>query len=93
MSWPFATSWKTKRDAKLAQRSTDLQRGADALGDRINVSLKEDLPYLSATASEIVRKITNDKEWTATRVLEAFIRAALRAQDSVNCLVCATCGM
>lgn len=49
--------------------------------------LEADLPFLSATATEIAANIASRKPgWTAVRVLSVYVRSATRAQERTNCL-------
>lgn len=48
-----------------------------------DVSPADDLPYLSAGASEITRRISA-REWTARRVLLAYVRATSRTSSRTN---------
>ena len=55
------------------------------LGTTATVSIAEDLPFLSATASEITANIASKKSgWNATRVLQAYVRSSLRAHEGFN---------
>lgn len=84
--WPFASATDActaARQAKLAQQS----KAIDATGRQIDLDIPvaEDLPYLSATALQIVHNIDQlEPGWTASRVLHAYIRAAVRAQKLCN---------
>lgn len=88
--FPFAdremfgkASWERNRDKKQADRAarlvvTDLSE---------NVALSSDLPFLSCSARQIVQNIERKKAgWTATRVLQAFVRSAQRAQRKTNAI-------
>ncbi|KAF9530362.1 amidase [Crepidotus variabilis] len=67
-------------DAKLAQRTQELHEG----GRSASLST-EDSIYLRATATEIVSHIEKGR-WTASYVLEAYIKRAVYAHEQTNCL-------
>jgi hypothetical protein len=68
-----------------AERAGALALGSSLLGTTATVSIAEDLPFLSATASEITANIASKKSgWNATRVLQAYVRSSLRAQEGFN---------
>jgi Asp-tRNA(Asn)/Glu-tRNA(Gln) amidotransferase A subunit family amidase len=76
--------WESVRDGKIAQR-TDRLALASALP---KLPLVDDLPYLSASAADIVSNISTRRPgWTAVRVMEAYIRSSARSQETTNCLV------
>jgi hypothetical protein len=52
--------------------------------DLIQSNQDKDLIYLSANSKQIVNKITITKEWSAVRVLSAFIRSAIKSQAHSN---------
>ncbi|KAG9004319.1 hypothetical protein FRB94_006798 [Tulasnella sp. JGI-2019a] len=82
------SSWKKIARAKQAERTTRLHEDLtpDEKGDYDAVH-SADYEYLQADASQIVRHIQNqDPGWTAERVLLAFARQAVRAQEVTNCL-------
>ncbi|TFY61189.1 hypothetical protein EVG20_g7152 [Dentipellis fragilis] len=78
--WPFSTSASVKEvvSAKRAERDAKV-----ALAPPF--SMDEHQEFLDATAVEIVRRISNG-EWTASRVLDAYIARAAQAHAETNCL-------
>jgi hypothetical protein len=80
----WSNGWEAIRDAKVAQRAERLAV-ASALQE---LSVADDLPYLSASAADIVANIAVRKPgWTAVRVMEAYVRSSARCQNMTNCLV------
>ncbi|KAF9041041.1 amidase signature enzyme [Hymenopellis radicata] len=73
-----ATGNKATIDSKIQQRSEKL-----ASVD-VNLSSEQDA-YLKATASEIVSFIA-EGQWTASAVLEAYIKRSVQAQEATNCV-------
>lgn len=71
-------------ESKLDQRNVRLTQLYE---DSIDATSSDpDLPYLSASSKEIVNKITVLKEWTALRVLSAYVRSAIKSQNQTNSL-------
>ena len=85
--WPF-TSWSEQHHVENAISKKRIARDA-ALQDGIrlanNASESDDAQFLLANADQIVNK-TQSRVWRCTRVLEAYIRSAGRAQARTNCL-------
>lgn len=69
-------------EKKQNQRSEAIRLGLEKArsGDPEN-----DSQYISASACEITRKI-REGEWTALRVMQAFVRSAAEAHRKTNCL-------
>ncbi|EAU90351.1 amidase [Coprinopsis cinerea okayama7 len=79
--WPFSSSNTAVIAAKRQQQVQALEGSANA-----NAALDGDQgQYLKATAPEIVSRIQSG-EWTASRVLEAYIARAAFAHSKTNCL-------
>jgi hypothetical protein len=79
-----SNSWESIRDTKLGERSDRLAL-VKTLED---ISVADDLQYLSAFAAEIVANIAARKQgWSALRVMEAYVRSSARSQELTNCLV------
>jgi hypothetical protein len=77
-------SWNHIRDQKLDEQNEAITNIRSSLEP---VPPADDLPYLSASASQIVNNITSRTPgWTAVRVLQAYIRSALRAHEKTRCL-------
>lgn len=87
-----AAAKKADQDGRLAALPSALfLSSASKPDDPIRLTEKEaielDREYLSASAREITKNIEKKKEgWTASRVLEAYIRSAVRAHQATNCL-------
>lgn len=48
-------------------------------------SVDDDIQYLSASAAQIASRVRT-REWSARRVMEAYVRSAARAHARTNCL-------
>ncbi|EAU90346.2 general amidase [Coprinopsis cinerea okayama7 len=85
--WPFLSSTPSNAhivSAKREERNRALKFG-NVVATAGAASPEDQTLYLKATASEIVSRIQKG-EWTASRVLEAYIARALVAQSKTNCL-------
>ena len=84
--WPLASGDAPAEiiARKVAERERLLAEASKRLKD---VPLADDLPFLSCPAKDIALNILARKPgWTATRVLEAFARAAIRSHKTTNAL-------
>ncbi|KAG8858225.1 hypothetical protein FRB96_005354 [Tulasnella sp. 330] len=82
------SSWKKVARAKQVERTTRLHQDL-TLDDKseYGTAHSADLEYLQANAAQIVQHIQNsDSGWTAERVMIAYVRQAVRAQEATNCL-------
>ncbi|KAG8855311.1 hypothetical protein FRB96_007109 [Tulasnella sp. 330] len=78
---------KTDLTPSRMQRNPNTAGGDDSGSETINTSPSSDQKYLLANAKQIVEHIKNgDNDWTSERVLIAYARQAIRAQDATNCL-------
>ncbi|KAL4242437.1 Amidase signature (AS) superfamily protein, partial [Abortiporus biennis] len=79
--WPFSTtpSWSTLAQEKVSVRNSIIKE------ESVRCRYDDDVTYLHATASEIVKRIEKG-EWTAVDVLESYIGRAVKAQEKTNCL-------
>lgn len=88
--WPFS-SWAESRlisdtiTSKRNQRAEAVATGLKLANINEAATADEDIEYLSASASHIASQVRK-KEWTARRVMEAFVRSAARAHSRTNCL-------
>lgn len=96
VSWRVSAAAKAaEQDARIGSLSptlfmteTETEDGKRlVLATAALTSIEQDLDYLRASASEIATNIKSRKTgWTAERVLEAYVRSALRAHKATNCL-------
>lgn len=77
-----SSNWENVRDAKQAKRSAEIDKYSASLPTTA-ATAASDADILSSNATEIVAGI-KAKRWTATGVLECFIRAAIRVQRASN---------
>ncbi|KAG8871729.1 hypothetical protein FRB97_008346 [Tulasnella sp. 331] len=78
---------KTDLTPSRMKRNLNTAGGDDSGSETINTSPSSDQKYLLANAKQIVEHIKNgDNDWTSERVLIAYARQAIRAQDATNCL-------
>ena len=86
--WPF-TSWTASKRVndviakKRSERSSAIQAGLRAAGN--SDKSDPDSRYLQADVAEIASNI-RERRWTAQRVMQAYVRAAARAHDRINCI-------
>ncbi|KAN0132779.1 Amidase signature domain containing protein [Lactarius tabidus] len=78
---PFSGDAQISRNTISSKRA----RRAEALKHAPAFSADEHQKYLNATATQIVENI-QEKVWTATGVLEAYLARAAQVQDATNCL-------
>lgn len=88
--WPFSAWSESKLISDTINSKRDQQADAIARGLKVAnadeaASAEEDVQYLSASASRIASQV-RAKEWTARRVMEAYVRSAARAHSRTNCL-------
>lgn len=88
--WPFS-SWSESRlindtiTSKRNQRAEAIAQGLKVANANEAATADEDLEYLSASAAHIASRVRS-REWTARRVMEAYVRSAVRAHSRTNCL-------
>lgn len=76
-----------RRVKDLIKEKQDQRARAIATGLRVvqAVPKDDDTTYLSASACLTVEKIRS-REWSALRVMQAYVRSAAEAHDRTNCL-------
>lgn len=88
--WPFS-SWAESRlisdtiTSKRNQRAEAIARGLKVANAYEAATADEDIEYLSASAFHIASQVRG-RQWTARRVMEAYVRSAARAHSRTNCL-------
>ncbi|KAJ7273340.1 amidase [Mycena rebaudengoi] len=76
--WPFSGGYQVLVQKKCEQRET-------LVAAALQFKPSDHAEYLKATASEIVRRIERG-EWTASKVIEAYIARAAMAHQATNCI-------
>lgn len=88
--WPFS-GWQESGliadtvTSKRNERAEAIARGLKVANASEAASANDDYQYLTASATQIASRVKS-KEWTARRVMEAYVRSAARAHARTNCL-------